>query len=97
MKILDLWKQQIVSPQTLSSPPQPPNKSDTFTNIVWNVQFTPDGSKLLVVVGDFILIYDASNGEVMHSIRGYHKSDIYCIAINRNGSRLATGRYPPHP
>ena len=28
----------------------------------------------------------------MHSVRGYHKADIYCIAINRNGSRLATGR-----
>ena len=70
---------------------KPPANNDKVTNIVWCLAYTPDGTKLLAVVGDFILVYDTKTGEVIHSVRGYHKADIYCIAINRNGSRMATG------
>lgn len=70
-----------------------PNINDKFTNIVWKLCYTPDGSKLLVVVGDFILVYDTRTGEALHSVRGYHKADIYCLNINRSGSRMATGGF----
>ncbi len=53
--------------------------------------YTPDGSKLLVIVGDAILIYRADTDELLHTIRGYHKENIYCIAVSRNGERIATG------
>ena len=52
--------------------------------------FSPDGTQLLVAVGLRVIVYDASTGEPIHTLRG-HGDYCYTIAYVKNGKRFASG------
>eukprot|EP00164_Ancoracysta_twista_P001588 GFYU01002082.1.p1 GENE.GFYU01002082.1~~GFYU01002082.1.p1 ORF type:complete len:1195 (-),score=419.63 GFYU01002082.1:77-3661(-) len=50
----------------------------------------PDGTQLVVAVGNRVLIYDAGDGDLLHSLKG-HKETVYCVAYSKDGKRFASG------
>lgn len=67
----------------------PPPESG-YTNTVWAVAYRPDGKQVLVAVGDRVMIYDASSGEMIDSKRA-HRDVVYCLAYSKDGQRWASG------
>lgn len=63
---------------------------DGFKNVVHDVAFSPDGSQVLVAVGNRILVYDATDGDLLHSLKG-HKDNVYAVAYSKDGKRFASG------
>ena len=45
---------------------------------------------MLVAVGNRILVYDASDGDLLHSLKG-HRDYVYAVAYSRDGKRFASG------
>jgi intraflagellar transport protein 122 len=41
-------------------------------------------------VGARVLVYDAADGELLHSLKG-HKAAVYAVAFAANGKRFASG------
>ena len=39
-------------------------------NTVWDLVFKPDGTQLVVAVGNRVLVYDAADGDLLHSLKG---------------------------
>ncbi|KAJ7520920.1 hypothetical protein O6H91_19G029500 [Diphasiastrum complanatum] len=56
----------------------------------YDLAFRPDGSQLVAAVGSRVLIYDAADGDLLHSLTG-HKDAVYCVAYSRDGKRFASG------
>lgn len=52
--------------------------------------FLLDGSQLIAAVGDRVLIYDPSSGNLIQSLKG-HKDTVYAVDYARNGKRFASG------
>lgn len=77
MKIETTWSEQI-------------SAKDSYSNAVYDIQYTVDGSQLLCGVGNRVLIYDANDGELLHNLKG-HRDTVYTIAVSRDGKRIATG------
>ncbi|WIA11467.1 hypothetical protein OEZ85_011583 [Tetradesmus obliquus] len=67
----------------------PPEK-DGIRNVCYDLCFKPDGSQLVAGVGARVLIYDASDGELQHVLKG-HKDSVYAVAYAFNGKRFASG------
>jgi len=65
-------------------------RRDNFDSVIYCVAFKPDGSQLLVAVGNRILVYDAKDGDLLHSLKG-HRLPVYCVAYSRDGQRFASG------
>lgn len=63
---------------------------ENFKSTVFDIAFKPDGTQLIVAVGNRILVYDAADGELVHSLKG-HRDYVYCVAYSRDGKRFATG------
>lgn len=63
---------------------------DGQSNTVWDMVFKPDGSQLIVAVGNRVLVYDAVDGDLLHSLKG-HKDTVYCVDYSRDGKRFASG------
>lgn len=63
---------------------------ENFKGTVFDIAFKPDGTQVIVAVGNRILVYDASEGEIVHSLKG-HKDYVYCVTYSRDGKRFATG------
>ena len=63
---------------------------DGQKSCVYDLAFRPDGSQLVAAVGSRVLIYDATNGDLLHSLKG-HKDTLYCVAYSRDGKRFASG------
>jgi len=63
---------------------------DGVTNCVYDIAFKPDGSQLVAAVGSRVLVYDAVNGDLLHSLKG-HKDTLYAVAYSRDGKRFASG------
>ncbi|KAK0064191.1 intraflagellar transport protein 122 [Biomphalaria pfeifferi] len=57
---------------------------------VWNLCFSPDGQRLIVAAGNKVLVYDASDGTIIQSLKG-HKETVYCVAYATDGKRFASG------
>ncbi|XP_065909716.1 intraflagellar transport protein 122 homolog [Dysidea avara] len=55
-----------------------------------DVAVRPDGQKLYVASGGKILLYHASNGVFEKAVKA-HKETVYCLAILRDGQRMASG------
>ena len=56
----------------------------------WDIAFRPDGSQLVVAVGNRVLVYDAIDGDLLHSLKG-HKDTVYAVGYSRDGKRFASG------
>ena len=63
---------------------------DGVTSVCHSVCFSPDGSQLLAAVGNRVLVYDASDGDIIKSLKG-HKAAVYCVCYASNGERFASG------
>eukprot|EP01135_Chromosphaera_perkinsii_P010267 Nk52_evm9s2085 gene=Nk52_evmTU9s2085 len=57
---------------------------------IYAVEFSPDGSRLMCGAGNKVLVYNTSNGEVLHTLKG-HKDSVYCLSFAHDGSRFASG------
>ncbi|KAH7444793.1 hypothetical protein KP509_02G092100 [Ceratopteris richardii] len=55
-----------------------------------DLAFRSDGSQLIAAVGTRVLVYDAAEGDLLHSLKG-HKDMVYCVAYSRDGKRFASG------
>lgn len=63
---------------------------DGVKNCVYDIAFSPDGMQLVAAVGTRVLVYDAVDGDLLHSLKG-HKDTLYCVAYSRDGKRFASG------
>eukprot|EP00741_Cyanophora_paradoxa_P007206 tig00001094_g6972.t1 len=63
---------------------------DGVKSIVYDIAFRPDGTQLVAAVGNRVLVYDAIDGDLLHSLKG-HKDTVYCVAYSRDGKRFASG------
>ena len=57
---------------------------------MYDIAFRPDGAQLVAAVGSRVLVYDAVDGDLLHSLKG-HKDTLYCVAYSRDGKRFASG------
>lgn len=45
---------------------------------------------LVAAVGSRVLLYNANEGELLHSLKG-HKDTVYCVAFRKDGKQFASG------
>ena len=57
---------------------------------VWCITFKPDGTQLVLAVGNRVLVFDPVEGELINSLKG-HKDTVYCVAYSADGKRFASG------
>ncbi|KAK3799786.1 hypothetical protein RRG08_066806, partial [Elysia crispata] len=57
---------------------------------VWDLCFSPDGSRLIVAAGNRVFVYDATDGSIIQPLKG-HKETVYCVAYATDGKRFASG------
>ncbi|VDM99660.1 unnamed protein product [Thelazia callipaeda] len=57
---------------------------------VYDLAFKPDGSQLLVAAGTRVLVYDSTEGTLLHSLKG-HKDLVYAVAFSHDGEKFASG------
>jgi intraflagellar transport protein 122 len=57
---------------------------------VWCIAFKPDGTQLVLAVGNRVLVFDPNEGELIQSLKG-HKDTVYCVAYSADGKRFASG------
>ena len=53
---------------------------EKYSNCIWSIAFKPDGTQIIVAAGNRVLVYDATDGDLVHSLKG-HKEYMYCIYI----------------
>jgi intraflagellar transport protein 122 len=63
---------------------------DFLRSSVHSLAFSPDGTQVLVAVGLRVLVYDANDGDLLHSLRG-HRDCVYTVAYSKDGKRFASG------
>eukprot|EP00240_Pyramimonas_obovata_P000052 CAMPEP_0118949464 /NCGR_PEP_ID=MMETSP1169-20130426/49666_1 /TAXON_ID=36882 /ORGANISM="Pyramimonas obovata, Strain CCMP722" /LENGTH=1253 /DNA_ID=CAMNT_0006896109 /DNA_START=163 /DNA_END=3921 /DNA_ORIENTATION=+ len=63
---------------------------DGIKSVCYDVAFKPDGTHLVTGVGSRVLVYDAVDGDLLHSLKG-HKDTVYAVAYSRDGKRFASG------
>ncbi|KAG5666409.1 hypothetical protein PVAND_014438 [Polypedilum vanderplanki] len=64
------------------------DKSDNAS--IHAVCFHPEAYNLLVAAGDKVLVYDATDGNLIDTLKG-HKDTVYCLAYSRDGKKFASG------
>jgi intraflagellar transport protein 122 len=57
---------------------------------IWSVAFRPDGTQVLAAAANRVLIYDAADGELVHSLKG-HKDAVFAVAYSKQGKKFASG------
>lgn len=63
---------------------------DSVKSCVYDIAFKPDGTQLVAAVGIRVLVYNAIDGSLQHSLKG-HKDTLFCVAYSRDGKRFASG------
>lgn len=63
---------------------------DNARSVVFDIAFRPDGAQVLVAVNNRILVYDAEEGVLLHSLKG-HKENVHAVAYSKDGKRFASG------
>ena len=63
---------------------------DDIRNVCYDLAFNPEGTQLVAGIGTRVLVYDAMDGDLLHSLKG-HKDAVYCIAYSKDGKRFASG------
>ncbi|KAJ3255478.1 hypothetical protein HDU77_003673 [Chytriomyces hyalinus] len=57
---------------------------------IYSLTFNPDGSQLIVGAGSDVLVYDAAEGELLHTLKA-HKDAVYTVDYSADGTRFASG------
>nr|AFN42838.1 intraflagellar transport protein 122-like protein [Marsilea vestita] len=65
-------------------------ENDGLQSPCCDIAFRPDGTQLIAAVGARVLVYDAAEGTLLHSLKG-HKDTVKCVAYSRDGKRFASG------
>jgi len=63
---------------------------DGVRNPINDVAISPDGTRVIVAVGNRVLLYNAETGDLLESLRG-HKDTVYCVDFSFDGSKFASG------
>ncbi|CAK9061005.1 unnamed protein product [Durusdinium trenchii] len=70
---------------------------EKWSNSIWSswancgrIAFKPDGTQIIVAAGNRVLVYDATDGDLVHSLKG-HKESVFCVAYSRHGKKFASG------
>nr|DBA18477.1 TPA: hypothetical protein GDO54_016716 [Pyxicephalus adspersus] len=63
---------------------------DKVEQCIYDLAFKPDGTQLIVAAGNKVLVYDTSDGTLLHPLKG-HKDMVYCVAYAKDGKRFASG------
>ncbi|KAF4678197.1 hypothetical protein FOL47_003259 [Perkinsus chesapeaki] len=63
---------------------------EKYGNVVWSVAYRPDGEQLIVAAGNRVLVYDANDGDLVHSLKG-HRDTVYCVSYSKQGQKFASG------
>ncbi|ETP46782.1 hypothetical protein F442_07035 [Phytophthora nicotianae P10297] len=58
--------------------------------VVQDLAFRPDGTQVVAAVGTRVLVYDAVDGTLLHSLKG-HKGTVYAVDYSHDGKRFASG------
>ncbi|KAJ0399949.1 hypothetical protein ATCC90586_002140 [Pythium insidiosum] len=58
--------------------------------VVQDLAFRPDGAQLVAAVGTRVMVYDAVDGTLLHSLKG-HKGVVYTVDYAHDGKRFASG------
>lgn len=58
--------------------------------VVQDVAFHPDGTHIVAAVGTRVMVYDALDGSLLHSLKG-HKGVVYAVDYSHDGKRFASG------
>ncbi|KAF1778090.1 Tubby C-terminal-like domain [Phytophthora cactorum] len=58
--------------------------------VVQDLAFRPDGTQVVAAVGTRVLVYDAVDGTLLHSLKG-HKGTVYSVDYSHDGKRFASG------
>jgi WD40 repeat protein len=64
---------------------------DGVRSVCYSIAHKPDGTQLVTGVGSRVLVYDSSDGDLLHSLKG-HKDAVYTVSYSRDGKRFASGR-----
>lgn len=67
-----------------------PSKDPAIDPTVYDLAFSPDGRVVVAAVGNRVLVYDASTGSIISTVKG-HKDYVYAVAFARDGKRFASG------
>ena len=78
------WSNSIWSPWALCF------HSSFLLELPLGVAFKPDGTQIIVAAGNRVLVYDATDGDLVHSLKG-HKESVFCVAYSRHGKKFASG------
>jgi len=57
---------------------------------IWDLCFSPDGSRLVVAAGHRVHVYESAVGNLLQALKG-HKDTVYCVAYAKDGKRFASG------
>lgn len=63
---------------------------DGQKNPINDISISPDGNRVIVAVGNRVLLYDGNNGDLIESLRG-HKDVVNTVDFSCDGSRFASG------
>lgn len=63
---------------------------EKYSNCIWSIAFKLDGSQIIVAAGNRVLVYDATDGDLVHSLKG-HKDSVFCVAYSKHGKKFASG------
>jgi WD40 repeat protein len=55
-----------------------------------DVSYSPDGTRCVIAAGNRVLLYDASNGDLVKSLRG-HEGTVYTVDFSADGTHFASG------
>ena len=66
----------------------PPKKGVSVS--VNDVAYSPDGTRCIVAAGSRVLLYDATDGNLIKSLRG-HENTVYSVDFSADGSHFASG------
>ena len=67
-----------------------PPERDGVRSVCYDVAYKPDGTQLVAGVGSRVLVYNATDGDLLHSLKG-HKDAVYAVSYSRDGKRFASG------
>ncbi len=77
MNVVNVWNDTLVDTQKQPLP-------------IFALAWKPDGSQLVASAGSHVLVYAATKGDLLATLKG-HKGTVFCVDYARDGTRFATG------